>query len=192
MELFERASHLHVLLVHYPVLNQKGEIITTAVTNLDIHDISRLTRTFGLGSYHIITPVEAQRELIHSVIVHWTKGWGLKHNPMRSDAFGTTVVLSSIKEAIDSITRIEGTRPLLVATSAQFQNIDKMITSEIIRKTENPVALLFGTGWGLAPTVYEEVDALLAPIRGPVEYNHLSVRSAVSIILDRILGNREE
>jgi len=31
-----------------------------------------------------------------------------------------------------------------------------------------------------------EADAALEPIVGPTEYNHLSVRSAVSIILDRL------
>jgi len=29
---------------------------------------------------------------------------------------------------------------------------------------------------------------ILEPIRGNAKYNHLSVRSAVSIILDRLLG----
>jgi hypothetical protein len=52
-----------------------------------------------------------------------------------------------------------------------------------------PVLVVFGTGWGLAPTVVESADALLEPVRGVrEEYNHLSVRAACAIILDRLLG----
>lgn len=50
--------------------------------------------------------------------------------------------------------------------------------------------ILFGTGWGLAPEVVAEVDAFLPPVGGGGTYNHLSVRSACAIILDRLLGER--
>jgi hypothetical protein len=48
-----------------------------------------------------------------------------------------------------------------------------------------------GTGWGLADQVLDRVDRLLAPIQGAADYNHLSVRSAAAIILDRLFGDRE-
>jgi len=54
-----------------------------------------------------------------------------------------------------------------------------------------PVCLIFGTGHGLHPEVLELADAVLEPIHGPTEFNHLSVRSAVSIYLDRLLAPRD-
>jgi hypothetical protein len=48
---------------------------------------------------------------------------------------------------------------------------------------EKPVLLLFGTGWGLSPEIIQSVDFMLQPIQGPTHYNHLSVRSAVAILL---------
>ena len=51
--------------------------------------------------------------------------------------------------------------------------------------------LLFGTGWGLAPAVMAEVDAVISPVGSGRAYNHLSVRSACAIILDRLLGESE-
>ena len=48
--------------------------------------------------------------------------------------------------------------------------------------------ILFGTGWGMAPEIFDNVDAVLPPVGGGRSYNHLSVRSAVSIVLDRLLG----
>jgi hypothetical protein len=54
-----------------------------------------------------------------------------------------------------------------------------------------PCLLIFGTAWGLSPALLETADFVLAPIEGPTDYNHLSVRSAAAIILDRLLGDRE-
>ncbi|MGC8720905.1 MAG: RNA methyltransferase, partial [Thermodesulforhabdaceae bacterium] len=53
-----------------------------------------------------------------------------------------------------------------------------------------PVILLFGTAWGLADAVFEQADYILEPIRGKSSYNHLSVRCAAAIIIDRLFGDR--
>jgi hypothetical protein len=45
-------------LVHHPIKNKRGDVVTTSVTNLDIHDIARSARTFGFDGYYIITPVQ--------------------------------------------------------------------------------------------------------------------------------------
>jgi hypothetical protein len=51
------------------------------------------------------------------------------------------------------------------------------------------VLVLFGTGWGLAQGVIAGADAVLEPIRPRRgDYNHLSVRAACAIALDRLLG----
>jgi hypothetical protein len=59
-----------------------------------------------------------------------------------------------------------------------------------VEKKEN-FLLLFGTAWGLTEEVFTMVDGILPPITGSGDYNHLSVRSAVAIMLDRILGTRD-
>ena len=53
-----------------------------------------------------------------------------------------------------------------------------------------PVLLVFGTGWGLADEVIQAADVLLEPVRAreATGYNHLSVRAACAIMLDRLLG----
>ena len=50
--------------------------------------------------------------------------------------------------------------------------------------------LVFGTGWGLAGEVIAGADALLEPVRAreATGYNHLSVRAACAILLDRLRG----
>jgi hypothetical protein len=60
---------------------------------------------------------------------------------------------------------------------------------QLLADLETPFLMLFGTGWGLTREVKDGSDYVLAPIEGK-GYNHLSVRSAVAIILDRLLGER--
>ena len=57
---------------------------------------------------------------------------------------------------------------------------------EKIETEKNPFLLLFGTGYGLSSEIIENADYMLKPIVGSEEFNHLSVRSAASIILDRL------
>ena len=48
--------------------------------------------------------------------------------------------------------------------------------------------MLFGTGWGLEKSILTEADYVLDPIEGVGEYNHLPVRAAIAIILDRLVA----
>ncbi|HEY6838272.1 MAG TPA: RNA methyltransferase, partial [Geobacteraceae bacterium] len=62
--------------------------------------------------------------------------------------------------------------------------------AHMVCDAEQPYLLVFGTGWGLTEELFERADLVLRPIKGPGSYNHLSVRSAAAIILDRLLGER--
>ena len=59
---------------------------------------------------------------------------------------------------------------------------------EEMKRSKRPHLILFGTGWGLCEEVIDGADIVLSPICGETEYNHLSVRSAAAIVLDRLLG----
>jgi hypothetical protein len=59
---------LYIGLVHYPVYNKNDEIITTAITNFDIHDIARTARTYNTAGYFIIHPLENQQMLANEII----------------------------------------------------------------------------------------------------------------------------
>jgi hypothetical protein len=76
-------AKLYVALIHYPVVDKNGDIIASAVTNLDLHDISRAAKTYGLKSFYVVTPLEDQRELVERIISHWTNGIGAAYNPKR-------------------------------------------------------------------------------------------------------------
>lgn len=178
----------YVGLVHYPVYNQHREVITTTVANLDIHDISRCCRTYGIKAFYIITPIEAQRENVKKIVEHWTKGVGLMLNPDRKEALEGVKVSPSIEETVRRIREREKLEPIVVATSARPSS--RMISFRELKwkvlLEERPVLLLFGTGWGLAEEVKSWADYQLEPIEWKGDYNHLSVRGAVAIILDRL------
>ena len=181
---------IYLALVHYPVYNKYNDVVCTSVTNFDIHDISRTSKTYGVKQYHIIVPVEAQKQLTERIIGYWQDGAGGKFNKDREEAFSSTEVYESIEKSIAEIEKLEGKKPKIITTSAKIfpNSISYKELSEKIFEDDQPYLLLFGTGWGLIDEVMSMSDYILEPIRGNSKYNHLSVRSAVSIILDRLVG----
>jgi len=179
---------IYIGLVHHPVLNKNGDEIASAVTIFDIHDIARTAKTYGVKNYFIITPVEEQKYLTRRVILHWTEGFGSSYNPNRKEAVELIEVVDSIDEACRSIELIEGVFPYTIATSAKKTERDiSFKTGRNLLKSGKPILLLFGTAWGLADRIINGSDFSLDSISGPTDYNHLSVRSAAAIILDRLV-----
>ena len=180
---------LYIGLVHFPVMNKKKEIIASAITTLDLHDIARLARTYDVKGFFVITPLDDQRELAERVIGHWTRGYGSVYNRHRKEAIELVSVVPSLERAVDKALEIEGETPLLIATDASKQE-NRSISFEQTRaiiEQDRSVLLLFGTAWGLERTFMAVADHVLEPIEGKSDYNHLSVRAAAAIILDRLL-----
>ena len=182
---------IYIALLHYPVYNRRGETVTTAVTNLDIHDIARAAMTFGVRRFYVVTPIEEQRILVRRIVNHWREGFGSRYNPWRKEAFGTIAVAASLEEAGDDIEKETKRRAVTVATGASltgpFLSFSEM--REQIHSRDVPFLLLFGTGSGLAKEVVDLADHRLEPILGISGYNHLSVRSAAAIVLGRLMGS---
>ncbi len=180
----------YIGLVHGPVRSKDDQEITTSVTNLDIHDIARTARTFGFKRYFLITPIKNQQTMVKKILGFWESDSGLIYNPDRKNALKEAEVVDSIEIAIQEITRLEGKKPCVVVTGANFQHYDGK-EKELLQKIRldgDPMFLLFGTGWGLTASVVEQADFRLEPIFGIADdgYNHLSVRSAVAIYCDRL------
>jgi hypothetical protein len=181
---------IYCALIHYPVVDKKGMLVSTSVTNLDIHDISRTAKTYGLDGYFIVTPVEAQHWLVQRILTHWNTGWGSTYNENRKEALRETRCTADIGQMADTIEAETGQTPLYVVTSARRypNSVSYESVRELIANDGQPLVLLFGTGWGLHPEIISEADLVLEPISGRGNFNHLSVRAAVAIIFDRLLG----
>lgn len=184
---------LYVALIHYPVVNKRGERIASAVTNLDLHDIARVVKTYGGVGYYVVTPLADQQMLAERIVSHWTSGIGGTHHPKRKRALEMIRVADSLESVYRDIGRREGAAPKTVATSAK-QRAGSLHFAELraMLKTDDPVLLLFGTAWGLSDEIMQQADYTLMPIVTGTGYNHLSVRSAAAIVLDRLLGNERE
>ena len=186
------AARTWVALVHHPVYDRERKIITTALTNLDLHDLARSSRTYGLAGYHLVTPVAAQRELAARILDHW-RGEEGDRNDFRRQALAPVDVLSTVEDSRAAVAAAAGAEPLVVATTARVRagqtGARALATDPAL--SGRPLLILFGTGWGLADEVVDRVDRVLAPIQGAAAYNHLSVRSAAAITLDRLFGERD-
>ena len=178
-----------VALLHHPVVDRQGNVVTTAITNLDLHDIARSAYTYDVEHFYVVHPVAAQRALAARVREHWVDGSGARRIPDRKPPMTRLRVVASLQDVQNEV---EGPCELW-ATTAQLR--DKALAHEqaleMVRAGSGTLVLLFGTGWGLAPSVLESASQVLAPIRSARSdgYNHLSVRAAAAILLDRLMGN---
>jgi len=183
---------VYLALLHYPVYNKEKKVVATSLTTLDIHDIARASRTYGVKGYFIVQPIENHLWLANKLLSFWQGGHGREYNPKRWEALKLVKAVPYLEDAVKEIKEKEGKKPKIVATTAK--NYENSITFKELRKkikSETPFLICFGTGWGLTEDFLKSADYILEPIKGPSDYNHLSVRSAAAIILDRLLGGRE-
>lgn len=190
---------------HYVTL-QHGDVLVgdsggsragaTSVTSIDIHDIARASKTYGIEQFFITTPLVDQQKIVRTMLDFWQAGVGIEYNPHRHSAVNSVVLQSDIEGVIKAIEEREGVRPLLIATSARItEKTERHITfydQERVFASKRPILFVFGTGKGLTEELLNRCDYILMPVRGFSEFNHLSVRSAVAIILDRWMGINEK
>lgn len=187
-------ARIDLALIHYPVINKNGEVIGSAVTNLDLHDIARAARTYGVDSLYVVTPYHDQQELFSQLLDHWLTGYGAEYNAKRGEALSLVRICNDLDQLLAEVTGKWQQRPTLLATCARKKHAAvwpyRMVRQKI--SAGECFLILLGTAWGLAQEVIEAGDGILPPIIGAGSYNHLSVRSAAAIILDRLLGPGDE
>lgn len=190
----QNLPNIYACLIHHDVLDKNGRTVNTAVTNLDIHDIARSARTYGLSGYFIANPQPEQHRVVARILEHWRTDAGAKYNPDRSEAFSRVHLVETMNQAVEAIQAENGgQQPQIVMTTARkVPNQAKFADfRRQLPEIAAPVLLCFGTGWGLKDEFLKKCDVLLEPIAPMAEtdYNHLSVRSAAAIVFDRLLGN---
>ncbi len=185
-----KKAKVYIALLHYPMYNKQMEIITTSITNLDLHDIARVARTYDVEGFFVVHPAPNQHKLSKEIISYWQDGYCGTYNPDRKEAFDLLRLVNNIDEVINSIIDSTDKKPILIATDARVydNSISFKELKDKMQVAEEPFLLLFGTGWGIAKEVMENCTYILEAIEPARTYNHLSVRSAVSIIIDRLLG----
>lgn len=183
-------AEIYLALVHNPIYNKLGEKITTTVTNYDLHDISRAAKTYDIKKYFVVNHLKSQQELVQRVKDYWTGGRGADYCYNRHEAFSMLEIADDLAEVKAEIESETGRKPLLVATDArEFPNsISYRELRDNFKEAEDPYLIIFGTGYGLTEETLSDCDYMLDPIWGRGDFNHLSVRSAASIIMDRLLS----
>lgn len=180
---------LYLSLMHSDVVNKKGDLITSSVTNLDLHDMARVAKTYGIRKFYVVTPLEDQQTLVKQITSHWITGVGGELNPARKEALKLISIKDSMASVKEDIFTQEKVDVKIVATTAKkrSKNVSFKKFRQILNKRSCPLLMTFGTAWGLSEEFMLGVDYVLEPILGCTDYNHLSVRSATSIILYRLL-----
>ncbi len=187
-------AELYLALLHFPVYDKNGQVVTAAVTHLDIHDIARSACTYGVRRFYVVTPVRALRELSARVLAHWDTGWGATYNQTRKDALALVALVEDLEHVVVDVEREAGVAPILLVTSARTRRptLTYPEARQLRVDSRRPLLVLFGTGWGLTEEIMQRADHQLPAVLGTGDYNHLSVRSAAAIILDRMCGRHED
>ena len=141
-------DRLFLALLHYPVYDKNGQVVTTAITNMDIHDISRSARTYGVRGFYVVTPIKALQKLALKIINHWEQGYGSRYNATRKEALSLARLKDTLDDVIIDIEQECGIKPQLVVTSARTgrERTSFAEMQEMLRKDSSPVLLLLGTG----------------------------------------------
>jgi hypothetical protein len=181
-------KNLHLVLRHDHVLGRGGKIIHASVTQIDLHDFCRLSLTYGLGGFHCVTEMEAQHRICREILDYWRAGPGQSYNPDRVEALQVLHLYRDFGALVEDIEKRSGKPPLLIGTSAKGHEKNLAINEAlaIIKNSGRTVLIQFGTSWGLSPDQLRRCDGVLPPVEGHDGYNHLSVRCAAAILVDRI------
>jgi tRNA (guanine37-N1)-methyltransferase len=168
------------------VRDRLGAEIAATVDEFDYFDAARLCLTYDVRWLFVVTPVPAQRELAARLVRH---GAAADREESRG-VFDRTLIVEDLHDLAARAQHDAGSRPVYVATTARSWP-DAVPWSELARRSTagTPLVLLFGKAWGLTDTVVQAADVRAQPFRGPAAYNHLSVRSALAIALDRLRGS---
>jgi hypothetical protein len=177
-------------LVHHPVHDRSRAVVTSAITNLDLHDISRSAHTYGLSDLFIVHPIAAQRLLAERVREHWISGSGARRIPDRTPAISLLRVVATLDDALAALG--PGTELWVTSASGSGTLVDFPAARAQLEIDGAPVLIVFGTGWGLGDAVTQRATLRLTSIYGRRAdgYNHLSVRAAAAIIFDRLLSTQ--
>ena len=192
----EKNYYTAAVLLHYPVTNRAGEPITTAVTNLDIHDIARSCRTYEVDHYYLVNPIVEQAELVKRILGHWETPRSKEWHPDRFEALSRIKMVPYFQDVKTDLAALYPGLALEVAMPDARPLPGQLSYPEIRKKWENEEkrsvkVIVFGTGGGVSSVFFPEVHTFLAPIYGPLVdqgYNHLSVRAAAAVVLDRLFG----
>lgn len=183
---------LSVALLHDEMYDKTERVVTTSITLIDVHDIARSSKTYGTQALYVTHSSPIMRRLARSITSHWESDFGAAYNPNRKEALALIDVVVNLDEAIQKIDLRTKKLPKLIATDAR-PGMGRITFSEmraaILQNTE-PYLLMVGTGWGMSQPLLDRAEYYLEPIWGPTEYNHLSVRAATAILLDRLLAPR--
>jgi len=177
-------KNIYIVLLHYPVV-RNGQIITSSIKNIDLHDIARISATYNIGGFFVVQPDKSQQKIAQILLTHWTEGAGKEYNNDRATALNKLKIYDSLEQINNEFFDKFGKKPLLVATTAKKYPNSK--TLKFLKKNkENKILLLFGTAGGISPNLLDKADVVLEPLGGNFTYNHLSVRTAVAIFIEAL------
>ncbi len=179
-----------MVLSHSGCKGKDGRPLTTSLTTIDVHDIARSCRTYDVMNFYVVHPHPEMHEILRAIVSHWDEGAGAALNPDRKEALSVVKPVYTFAEVVEDVEKRTGKKPYLVGTTAKLKENAASVESlkKNVYKTL-PLCIILGSGYGLSDEFLAGMDAVMRPLRPGAQYNHLSVRAAAAITLDRFFGD---
>ncbi|TET06634.1 tRNA (guanosine(37)-N1)-methyltransferase TrmD [Candidatus Dependentiae bacterium] len=161
-------------------------------TSTGLYDLACLARMYGLKRCFLITPLPDQQQMVNRLF----ESWQTKGREYDKEVITVLTVVDQLDTVIDTIEKAEGSKPLIIAASTSAVEHAKIISfydQQDVWTHKRPILFIFDTdNKGFDEALLAKADFLLKPIKGFSDFTHISVRSVVSIVLDRWLGINEK
>lgn len=185
--------NLSFCLCHFPVHLEKGRIGSSSLTNLDVHDISRISRSYGMGPFFVLLAMQEQLDILEDILRHWRNAANPESHADRKKALELICPVRNFTELEAKAYEYFGCKAQFIASSAAWPDKKSsipLLSPEELRSLceKGPAIILLGTARGLDLKSLPFSFQLLRPLRF-LDENHLSVRAAAAIMADRILGD---
>lgn len=180
-----RRGRVWLALVHYPVRDATGAEIAATCSERDLVDLGRLSLVYPVEAAFVVQPLEAQGALVERLIAHGTRA----DRAHARGHLGRLRLVATLADAVALASDAAGRPVTVVATTARPSD-DAVAAATLRARLERgeDALILFGKASGLADHVIAGADARLAPVGGGTGFDHLPVRPAIAIVLDRLLG----
>ncbi|MEE9275891.1 MAG: RNA methyltransferase, partial [bacterium] len=96
-------GNVYIALLHHPVLNRAGEVVSSSVTGIDVHDMARAGRAYGAAGAFVVHPSAPQRRFARRMMDHFLRGPGREIHPMRAETLRSVEVAPDLDAAIERV-----------------------------------------------------------------------------------------
>jgi tRNA (guanine37-N1)-methyltransferase len=183
---------LYVALLYDGAADPDDESSAPALMELNLPDAALSCRTFGVKRVFVVSSIASLRKSAQALKERWTAGSEMSANHGYALAFERLRLMPSLERTVRWIEDKVHETPFVIGIGAREHEraLPWLLLKRRALEEDRPILLLFSAE-GAGHSDPGCCDAVMEPISGGEgDYSCLSMRSVLSIVLDRFAGRR--